>query len=73
MIKLIFGFFGFILAIGVFTFLSDYFENLYNAAPGGSIKESLYRAIAITSIIMTGFLIVFDIVFIITTIVGIGV
>lgn len=70
MVKLIFGFLGFILAIGVFVFLSNYFESLYDAAPSGSIKESLYRAIAITSIIMTGFFIVFDFAFVITTLVS---
>ena len=70
MIKLIFGFLSFILAIGVFAFLSNYFESLYDAAPSGSVKESLYRAIAITSIIMMGFLIIFDVVFIVTTFVG---
>ena len=70
MIKLIFGLLGFILAIGVFVFLSDYFESLYDAAPSGSVKESLYRAITITSIIVMGFLIVFTVVFAAATILG---
>lgn len=70
MIKLIFGLLGFILAIGVFVFLSDFFENRYDDAESGSIKESLYKTISITSAIMTGFFIVFAIVFVIVTIVG---
>ena len=69
MIKLIFGLPCFILAIGVFVFLSDFFTNRYDDAESGSIEESLYRAIAITSTIMIGFVIVFCIVFIATTIV----
>ena len=69
MIKLIFSSLGFILAIGVFVFLSYYFENLYADAPLRSIKESLYKAIAITSTIMIGCVIVFYIVFVVTTII----
>lgn len=57
MIKLVFGFLGFVLAIGVFVFLGNYFNSLYATAPLGSIKESLYKTIAIMSTIMLGFLI----------------
>lgn len=70
MIKLIFGLFGFILAIGVFVFLSDFFENRYDDAESGSIKESLYKSASIVSMIMAGFFIVFTIIFVIGTIVG---
>lgn len=70
MIKLIFGLLGFILAIGVFAFLSCYFENLYYDARSGSIKESLYRAISITSTIIIAFLIVFTVAFVAVTILG---
>lgn len=70
MIKLIFGSLGFILAIGVFVFLSDFFENRYDDARRGSIKESLYRAISITSTIIIAFLIVFTIAFVAVTILG---
>ena len=70
MIKLIFGLLGFILAIGVFVFLSDFFRNRYDDAESGSIEESLYKAIAITSIIIIGFLTVFTVVFAAATILG---
>jgi len=70
MIKLIFGFLGFVLAIGVFVFLSYYFESLYDDAEAGSIKESLYRAISITSTIIIAFLIVFTVAFVAVTILG---
>ena len=70
MIKLIFGLLGFILAIGVFVFLSDFFTNRYDDAESGSIKESLYRAIAITSTIIIGSLTVFTVVFAAATILG---
>ena len=70
MVKLIFGFFGFILAIGVFVFLYDFFRNRYDDAESGSIEESLYRAIAITFTIIIGFLIVFTVVFAVATILG---
>lgn len=70
MIKLIFGFLGFVLAIGVFTFLNNYFENLYCDASSGPIKESLYKAIAIMSTVMIAFLIVFAVAFVAVTILG---
>jgi len=70
MIKLIFGSLGFILAIGIFAFLSYYFESLYNDAEAGSIKESLYRAISIISTIIIAFLIVFTVAFVAVTILG---
>ena len=70
MIKLIFGFLGFVLAIGMFAFLNNYFENLYYDAPSGSVKESLYKAIAIMSTVMIAFLIVFAVAFVAVTILG---
>lgn len=69
MIKLIFGLFGFILAIGVFVFLSDFFENRYDDAESGSIKESLYRSASIVSMIMTGITGASAVIFIAVTIV----
>jgi hypothetical protein len=69
MIKLIFGSLGFILAIGVFVFLSDFFENRYDDARSGSIKESLYKSASIVSMIMTGITGASAVIFIAVTIV----
>lgn len=69
MIKLIFSLLGFILMIGVFAFLSDFFESRYYDARSGSIKENLYRSASFVSNIMVVITMVSAMIFVAVTII----